>query len=350
MEIVVQDIDFKELDLIENYDSLIWTERYSLAGDFELMLPATKKNRTILDTAVNLRIPSSERTMICESRFEQAGSIRVKGRSFESVLDRRVVETAGNVAFTSATNYIIQMLRHNIGEAADETRRVFAFFAIPNLPLGFTDPLTFDGVKYGENLYTAVKTLCDSLNLGFKITIPLNTPYIEFRFLYGQDLTIRKGINFSESIGNIQNVSQLRSDLTLKNVAVVNLPPRDNTPGLGDVYRVTDPAKPVPQGLYRREVWTDASDLRKDETFSVDNKPARATAWGRIELLGHPPVNEVDFELSSSNVYEYDKDYFLGDLMNVINPEGQPIKHRVTEYIQSFGPEGSSAYPTLTAV
>lgn len=350
MDISVQNIDFKEVDLIENYDSLIWTERYSSSGDFELVLPATKKNRAILKTAVNLRIPSSERTMICESQFEQDGSIRVKGRSFESVLDRRVVETAGIIPFTSATNYMIQLLRYNIGEAAEDDRRVYTFFAITELPVGFDDPATFDGVKYGENLYTAIKTLSDSMGLGFKVTIPLQTPYVEFRFLYGQDLTVRKGINFSESIGNIQNVSQLRSDVTYKNVAVVNLPPRDNTPGLGEVYRASDLTKPVPQGLYRREVWTDASDLRKDDTLTAENKPSRALAWGRIELIGHPPVNEVDFELSSLNVYEYDKDYFLGDLVNVINPEGQPIKHRVTEYIQSFGPEGSSAYPTLTAV
>lgn len=351
MDIHVQASDFTDVDLIENYSSLIWTERYSAAGDFELVLPSNAKSRKLLSKAVYLRIPTSKRTMVCETDFEQSGEIKVTGRSLESILERRVIENAGGTPFTSFLNYVTRLITFNIGVSATEPERsVPGFYVVNEVPAGFIDPTSFDGVKYGANLYTAVKTMCDGRNLGFEI---INTPGVssmQFRFTYGQDLGAYGKVNFSESIGNITKVSLLKSKVPYKNMALVNLPPEGNVPGLGQLWRVQPPTGPTPSGLDRREVWTDASDLRKDESLTSINLQERAFAWGFNELVGHAPINEVDFELSPSNVYKIGQHYQLGDIVNVINPEGLAVKHRVTEYIQSFSAEGASEYPTLTAV
>lgn len=350
MEIHVQNSSFRDINLIENYSSLIWTERYSPAGDFALVLPVTDVNRDILKTAVYFRIPSSKKTMVVET-IEEKDVFTVKGRCLKTWLERRVVETTGPTAPTSLTDLIVRLLNYNAAGLASPTERQFPFFNVYGaLPAGFTDTTTYDPVKYGDNLYAAVMHLCDGQSLGWDIINPLATLVSEFHFYYGQDLSYHGTdlVVFSKSIGNIQNVTQLQSDVSLKNVAVVNLPPWDGSLGVGEIWHINNGVS-TPSGLARREVWTDASELRKDLTFNSTNKPDRAASWGRQELTLHPSTNSIDFEMAET-IYTYGVDYNLGDIVVVVNSYGENVKHRVTEYIQSFGPEGDAAYPTLTAI
>jgi hypothetical protein len=356
LDIHVQDSDFQDIGLVENYESLIWSERYSAFGDFDLKLPRNHQYRDLISEATYFTIPSSKYTMCIETNLDNHEGVKITGRSLESILERRVIEDAGPTAATSLTDYIIKLIAYNIGGSAVVTeRRVDSLFLDATVPEGFTNTTTYDPIKYGENLYLTIRNLCNEQNLGFKI---LNRPadqIMNFQFFYGEDHSAYSGqpVVFSESIGNIQNVSQLQSNVPYKNIAVVNLPPWDGSVGLGELWRVNRGSS-IPAGLARREVWSDATDLRKDPTFDATNKPDRAQAWGRQEVTRHPIANSIDFEVvptvaDQSKVYTYDVDYKLGDLVDVAGVTGEFVKHRVAEYIQSFGPEGDTEYPTLTA-
>lgn len=349
MDIILSDINFKTIDLVENYTSLIWTERYSRQGDFKLQLPWEAYAAGPLSEALHIDIPASSRTMMVES-IQEGPVVEISGRSIEGLLDQRVVETSGRDIPPGIPGLVSNLVHYNAGAKCDPaTRQIPYLWIAPNTIDGYSDPsLGYEPVKYGENLYDAVSRLCDAGNLGFKLVNAGKRNILSFSVYYGVDRTQKNAVLFSESVGNIQDVTRFTSKEPLRNVAVVNLPPWDDGTGVGEIWRVSNGTEPT--GRDRREIWTDASELRRDESFNATNKPPRAKAWGKIELLDHKAINKIDFALADKNPYVYEDDYNLGDIVYAMDSAGRKSKYRVTEYIQSFGPEGHTEYPTLSAL
>ena len=80
--------------LFENYDSLVWSERYSRYGDFELVSANVQATMSALPLETIVSIRESTVPMIVEqikiASDKTSGSrVTVSGRSFETVLDRR---------------------------------------------------------------------------------------------------------------------------------------------------------------------------------------------------------------------------------------------------------------------
>ena len=69
---------------------------------------------------------------------------------------------------------------------------------------------------------------------------------------------------------------------------------------------------------------------------------------GLEELAKHRPIIAFDGEIPQTGSYEYQKDYFLGDLVETRGADGLATNMRVTEQIFSSDAEGVRSYPTLT--
>lgn len=100
MEFLVLNDDFEAVKMVENYQSLIWTERYSKNGDFELKTGAIQETLNLLynyddpDQEIYVSLRDSTVPMIAEvfriDKPKNSGPIlTVTGRSFETVLERR---------------------------------------------------------------------------------------------------------------------------------------------------------------------------------------------------------------------------------------------------------------------
>lgn len=79
---------------IEQYESLIWTERYGPAGDFELVSSDISRCMQLMPLESYVTIKESTVPMIVESHKivkekNSVAKIEIRGRSFESVLERR---------------------------------------------------------------------------------------------------------------------------------------------------------------------------------------------------------------------------------------------------------------------
>ena len=59
MILYVYDRNFSIVGVIDAYESLIWTNRYYIEGDFELYVPANQKNLEILQNIICLEIDFS---------------------------------------------------------------------------------------------------------------------------------------------------------------------------------------------------------------------------------------------------------------------------------------------------
>ena len=134
MEIYILDEDFYETDVIDSYESFIWTERFDSLGDFELVMHPNEDLRMKLVPGTMLSIKESKRTMVVEKIHEKpVGEGRVKttytGVSLEKVLYQRVVALSR-----------IPTMKSVLYEAVD-TAILFGYYdqndMVPGLEIGY---------------------------------------------------------------------------------------------------------------------------------------------------------------------------------------------------------------------
>ena len=68
MELIVLDTFLKMLSVLDTFESLIWTERYSAYGDFEVYTSINDSVLEILKDDYYLWLKESDQTMIVEDR------------------------------------------------------------------------------------------------------------------------------------------------------------------------------------------------------------------------------------------------------------------------------------------
>jgi len=96
MRIIARDVNMIALNEIDMYTSMIWTDRYSSYGDFELRVPYTLENEKLFNNAKFLTIDKSDRVMVIEKRqsktqVDKSDEFIISGRSADTLLDRRVI-------------------------------------------------------------------------------------------------------------------------------------------------------------------------------------------------------------------------------------------------------------------
>lgn len=95
MELISLDSSFQPVSQVDNYSSLIWTERYSSNGDFELKSNDVAGMMAALPRGTCVALRESTVPMIVEDYkidkpFQAAPVITITGRSYETVLERRL--------------------------------------------------------------------------------------------------------------------------------------------------------------------------------------------------------------------------------------------------------------------
>lgn len=118
--------------LIENYKSLIWTERYSSAGDFQIESNNVQEliKALPLESYVSLRestVPMLVEAHKIEKKANEAPMVTIVGRSFETVLERRAsvkalpttgIRTPWMMAAASASDAAYRVIRTVLGDVA----------------------------------------------------------------------------------------------------------------------------------------------------------------------------------------------------------------------------------------
>ena len=96
MQLRILNQDFIPLEVVDTYKSIIWTDRYDLCGEFELCLDPLGVIAKTMQKDYYLELDHSEHLMIIEdfnteTDFDDGDLLIIKGRSLESILDRRVI-------------------------------------------------------------------------------------------------------------------------------------------------------------------------------------------------------------------------------------------------------------------
>lgn len=363
MELYTLDSLFRRNQVVDQYISLIWTERWQTFGDFQLNVPSTHAMRSLFVPDTYLAMSESNYVMRIESYEDDYTSngqriLIVKGRSFEAILLDRVAKDSLST-LTVSPQWVItrrpadaaRQIYHdicangilNFGDIITEAEEgtLPALFGSSNIPEP-PDNITLN-IKPSTVYSVISEQICAPWDLGFRFLRQDSTGELFFDVYSGSDRTsgqtILPPVIYAPQLENLQNTKELTTIDKAKNVAYVFSPD-----GFEMVY--APDVDPSIGSLERRVLVIDASDIT---STSVADVPAALIQRGTEQLAIARTFNGFDGEVSQNSQYVYGKDYNMGDLIEVHNDDGVANYMRVTEQIFVCDPTGTKSYPTLTS-
>ena len=359
MELYILDALLRRETVVDKFESLIWTERFAQAGDFELVLHSTSEFRKLFVAGKRIAVNTSHRVMIVDSVENSVDSdlkatLTIKGSSIERLLEDRVAKatmsdttTEPKWALTGTAGAIIRQIFHDICVTGTlDTQDIIPFIHEGNVLFPTSTipepPGTISVEIEPTTVYKAITELCVLYDLGFRLYRNLDTSALYFDVYSGSDRTTSQttlpAVVFSPELENLQNTTEFTTTASYKNVAYVFSPV-----GFEIVY--AEGVDPSVSGFDRRVLVVNATDIT-----STDGPTATAQMIqrGKEELSKNRVFSGFDGEINQSSTYKYGVAYNLGDLVEIRNADGVTTNMRVTEQIFVSDANGERSYPTLS--
>lgn len=378
----LMDTDLNIIDLIETYESMIWTHRYWEAGDFELYLPATEKTMNMFTDAAKknyyiLRdgddLPLTQKSVmiiskvVSETDVENGKHLSITGYSVKSLLSKRIVQKNCILAGS-----IESELRRIVDENAinpDSQNRVIPYLEL-GAEAGLTEMINYDAE--GSQLDTVISTICKLFKVGWDIVFNMERKKFEFILYKGVDRSYAQSpildktpyVIFSDDFENLLTTRYTVDTTSYKNIAYVKGEVREYDEDKKD-YITTDLTQEVvpdnkdnvitnPSGLDRREIFVDGSsdyssydESGQAQSINLNYYRELLVDKGKTELDKYKSTTDISGKVLPNYTFEINKDYFLGDLVTVQNSYGQSFDARVTEVIYTEEAKGITTIPSF---
>lgn len=387
MDALILDRNYQTVCVADAFDSFLWTDRYNEPGDFELYFPMDSALTPYAVEDYYIWQENSDRLMIIESinietDAEAGPHMTLSGRSAECLLERRVVAYR-TVIKGNLQNGIERILNENVINPSDADRK------IPNIRfVRNSDPrvtaLTCDLNLLGEYVLDVVEAQCQVNDLGFKMTYNEENQSFDFMLYYGEDRSYKQDKNpwvvFSPGFDNLLSSNYLKTSKELRTAAVVA---GDANYERGQEVIDVD-GKPELKGIDRREMYVDGSSVElpnptvneesirerlekrgKDENeiqAAIDAAMAEALAQTtaeyrkQLEQLGKEELSKTyiteafEGEVEGKRQYKYGEDFFIGDVVQILDEYGREASSRITEVVRSHDLSGEIMTPTFTTL
>jgi hypothetical protein len=358
MDLYKLDSLYRREVLIDVYTSLIWTERFNGYGDFELILPFNTKNAQLLTHGDTLALEGSYRVMMVENfnlSYDVDGNaiFKIFGRSLEALLESR----AAILPFSNMSESLKWELT---GTPAAIARKIFHDICV----VGVVDlkdrlPFIIEGSLFHENtipepsgemtieiaptsVYAAIQEICASNELGFRIVRNLDTSELYFDVYSGNDRTsaqtVLNPVTFSPEFDKIREMSESSESSEYRNVVYV-------VSKQGNKVMHAEGSDPDAEGYARKVVVVEVTDMDDIEDVTPEEIDNILEFRGLEALSMHR--EDKSFEGQIVNLYKYDEDYFLGDIVEVLGTNMVVNFMRVVEQIFVADGEGERVYPSL---
>jgi len=358
MEVYTLDALLKRTEVVDVFDSLIWTERWQKEGDFELNVSSTPANKKLFTSGTMLALNESSRIMVAETYEDTVSSegekaLKVTGRSVEKCLyDRTARASMGSLtaeskwSLSGTPGAIMRKVFHDICvtgvlDASDKIPYIYEGTILPASTISETTTVVNIDLE-PMNVADALNQIGVQYDLGYRMVRNGDLSQIYFDVYAGSDRTTGQtglpAVIFSPDLGNLQDTKALVSDAVYKNCAYVFAPNGSKVVWL-------DGIDPATAGFDKRVLLVKADDITLAAGAALD---AALTQRGKEELSKNRQISAFDGEITQYSDYKYGVDYQLGDLIELRNTDGSTNKMRVTEQIFVSDKEGDRNYPTLS--
>lgn len=342
--------------VIEDYSSLVWTERYQ-GGDFTLVTNNVERTMNQIPLECRLTLRDTRQVAIAEvyqieEKIDSPPTLTITGRMFESVFDRRPalkqtlageLVTALTVTAKSPAEAAYKLIDNVLVTDPFAPEDVFDNVYYTATPLN----TTFD-VEYNierKNLLEVVMGLLSQTIHGDDEHESVTLPPSGIRSIRpnqnGSDIgiDIYVGVDRSQTVAIDARMGQFTSArYVLSQAPGSNVAYALASDGFSIVNRVT----PTPRSFDRR---VSVFDYSSDETVNAANMLTRV----QKDLGSLNPTAYFDGQIPDQIAMRYNVDYRLGDVISLIGNYGLSRKVRVMEFIRSLDNTGYKAYPTFQA-
>lgn len=276
--------------------------------------------------------------------------IVVKGRTLSSLLERRIVWGNWYASNSNVQSFVLSQVNTALGVSASDARKVSYFRTRVNSDL-LNGP-NFSATGYGNNLYELVQAICETYEVGFRAVYEEDEDLVYFELYRGIDRSYDQEsvppVIFSSSFENLGPTRYALDTTEYKTIALAtggeetwtdnggtpNDP--DDDVEIKDKTVMTVGATTI-TGLNRREMYVSSSETEPD-----------AIANAAMEQLAKVNTLEtMDAELDASRQFIFGRDFFVGDIVQVMTDFGLDAKARVTGFIMSWGTDGYQEVPTF---
>lgn len=343
MDLYILDKTFKPIALIDNAASVIWADRYYDTGDFEIYIPASLKNLSILQEEYYVKRMDSDMVGIIEklnlkTDIENGDYLIASGRDLKSILERRIIWNQSNLS-GKVEMILRQLINENVINPTIAARK------IPNIKLGsikgFTE--TADFQVTGDNLLEKVKELCKAAEIGWKVILTAEGEIL-IEFYRGTNRSYSQSANpyvvFSPTFDNLLTTETQQDITTYKNVALVA--------GEGEGAARKTVAIGTASGMARRELYVDARDISSNEgEISSSQYTELLKQRGNEQLAAAVKTLGVSGTAETALTFKLNEDYFLGDTVAVENEYGIKANSKILEVIECEDQNGVSIIPTF---
>lgn len=343
MDVKILNANEELLGIIDEYKSFIWVHRYYECGDFELHCKATAETLALLRTGNFVARDDDDQVCIIEkiivtTDVEEGDYITASGRCMKSILTRRIVWYQTTL-YARIETFIQMILDDNLINPSNTAR------TIPNFTFENTGllPEYVEMQMDGITLYDVLVSICKQYKYGFEVS--LKDGAFTLRLYKGKDRSDNQTENprvvFSTDFDNLTQSTYIFNNADYKNVALVK--------GEGSGTGRQDRTVGTGSGLERRETFTDAQTISDNGgAIAESNYNQLLDAEGNRTLSSSRGSESLEGTIIDTGQYEYKKDYFLGDVVQIKNEYGIEATARIIEFMDSHDDTGRSLIPTFS--
>jgi hypothetical protein len=312
--------------IVESFEYLRWTRRYSQCGSFELKAIATQENTALLKEGNIIWKNDDEEAGIIE-HLELSQSeheiITASGRFATSFLARRILWQT-EILSGDLSVCALQLINNNLINPTDTARQITGIsFSSPNLGIPVSTQISY------RNLMDSVTELCVASDIGIKTVFTPATGIFT--------VTLYSGANsqavFSKEYENLTEQIYTESVADYANTALIG--------GEGEGADRTFVAITSGSGETRREIFVDAKDLRAED-FGTDYVNT-LTFRGQSKLNEQAIRYTFDTSVNPHGNLTYKIDFDLGQTVKVISKAwGVSMTTRITEIEETYDADGQS--------
>lgn len=371
MELLVLDALLRPIAVVDQFKSTIWAERRAKKGDIHIVTLSTPSNRSLFIAGVHIAQNNSRRVMEIETVVEEVNDdgvtvLDIKGREISKVLDARPALKAvvGGVEKTWLISAMTpaNVMRYIFNQVC-VIGTVGAADVIPYYTVGTDYPAStipepaelIEWEQQPDSVGAALEEIAGIYDLGFRLYRDPNVHATLYFDVYaGSDRTSAQttlpAVIFSHDLENLQNTTDFSDISNVYNVVRVLYTFTTPAPVEGDpdveetlTFEVYD-SEISPEGFSRRVKILVVSSVPED----VADVGLFLIQAGWDELMKHRPVSAFDGEVAQNSQYVYERDYYMGDLVELRSSTGGTAYMRVEEYIFVQDEQGERSYPTFS--
>lgn len=353
---------FENIGEINQFDSLMWPDKFNGYGSFELWAPITEENSVYLKKGNILWCGGDNAAMIeiVKSSVNSQGTktYNVKGRTLEMLLTTRVVWGTYNAKDKHVSTIMYDIVNQTCVNPSNLKRKIPFLECAEDEQLGSV--ATFQ--KTGGEVYSVLTTLAGSFDLGFNVLFRPKEKKLIFKVVEGVDRTIEQDANdpveFSTDLEDLLSSSYYSNDQDKKSVAFVQ------GEGEGVNRKSVVAGDNTTAGFARRELYVDARDLQSTSMDANGNEVVLSASEynsvllqrGDDKLSEHKVTEtfEAQIRVFGDVQYKFGVDYNKGDKVTIRdNQLNVMISARITEVEEDFDDEYALvltfgySYPTI---